>query len=58
MDSIARKPDNNKSMAIALLERIADTLERLEKQQDDYFAVDLRARYPFGKPMDRWRRRA
>ena len=58
MDSIPRKPDNDKSMAIALLERIAATLERLEKQQDEYFAVDLTARYPFGKPMDRWRRRA
>jgi hypothetical protein len=45
-----------KNEALVQLRRIADILERIERQQDEYFAVDLSARYPFGKPTDRWAR--
>jgi hypothetical protein len=59
MDRIHQSnPPDDKTHAIALLKRIATTLERIEQQQDEYFAVDPAARYPFGKPIDRWRRRA
>jgi len=58
MDLMSTNTTIAKNEALEQLRRIAEVLERIEKQQDEYFGVDLTARYPFGKPIDRWRRRA
>jgi hypothetical protein len=39
------------------LARIAAALERLERRLDDFFGAYLDAKFPFGRPVDRWRRR-
>jgi hypothetical protein len=39
------------------LMRIADALERLIDLYDERTGVELNARYQFGKPSDRWRRK-
>jgi hypothetical protein len=40
------------------LARIRASLERLESRFDEFCRVYLDARFPFGKPVDRWRRGA
>lgn len=40
------------------LDRILRALERLERRFDEFAGVYLRAKFPFGKPTDRWRRSA
>lgn len=41
----------------AQLRKIAASLERLERRFDEFARVYLNARFPYGKPEDRWRRR-
>ena len=40
------------------IERLIQTIERFEKRFDEFAATLLNARFPFGKPTDRWRRSA
>lgn len=44
--------------ALKLLQRIAEAVERMERNQDDFYRVFLNGRFPFGKPDDRWKRPA
>jgi hypothetical protein len=53
-----RQPPDNKTGAVAELRRIADALEHLVRLYDERAAVELNARFPFGRPTDRWRRGA
>jgi excisionase family DNA binding protein len=56
-----RLPENtppDKPGAVTELRRIADALERLLQLYDERAAVELNARFPFGRPTDRWRRGA
>jgi hypothetical protein len=39
------------------LERIARSLERLEQRFDEFARAFLNARFPHGRPVDRWGRR-
>jgi hypothetical protein len=41
----------------ATLDRIAEQGERLETRLDEFFKTYLDARFPHGKPTDRWGRR-
>jgi len=40
------------------LDRLAVALERLEQRLDQFFGAYLNARFPYGKPTDRWKRSA
>lgn len=40
------------------IERLIRTIERFEKRFDEFAAAFLNARFPYGKPVDRWRRSA
>jgi hypothetical protein len=57
-----RVPNNqqsdNRTSAVTELRRIADALGQLVRLYDERTAAELNARYPFGKPADRWRRGA
>ena len=48
-------PPNNTHNATI---RIAESLERLERRLDEFFKVVLDAKFPHGRPTDRWRRSA
>ena len=39
------------------LQRVVIALARLERRLDEFADVYLNARFPYGKPTDRWRRR-
>ena len=47
-----REPPN--PTALAILSR----LERIERLLDDFAGTFLNARFPYGKPQDRWPRRS
>jgi|tagenome__1003787_1003787.scaffolds.fasta_scaffold15879414_2 hypothetical protein len=49
--------DGERDGELIQLTRIAARLERLERRLDEFFTVFLNARFPYGKPTDRWRRR-
>jgi hypothetical protein len=58
---VDRVPDSqqpDKPSAVTELRRIADALERFLRLYDERASVELNARYPFGRPTDRWRRGA
>ena len=64
MPSVRDNVRPDKREAVELLTRIADTLdrlvtsqERLERLVDEFMAVDLDSRFPFGQGTDRWARR-
>jgi hypothetical protein len=40
------------------LERLIRAIERLDRRLDQFFGVFLNARFPCGKPTDRWARRS
>jgi hypothetical protein len=40
------------------IERLIRAIERFTRRFDEWAAEDLNGRFPFGKPVDRWRRRA
>jgi hypothetical protein len=40
------------------IERLIRVLERIARTVDEYCGADLNARYPHGKPTDRWGRSA
>jgi hypothetical protein len=40
------------------IERLIRAIERFEKRFDEFAAAFLNARFPYGKPVDRWRRGA
>jgi hypothetical protein len=40
-----------------LLARILERLERLDDRLEDFARVHLNARFPYGRPTDRWARR-
>ena len=51
--------DNPKvTQLVELLERIATALERIDRTLDEHAGAHLNARYPYGRPTDRWRRSA
>jgi hypothetical protein len=63
MPSVRDNVRPDKREAVELLTRIADTLdrlvtsqERLEQLVDEFMAVYLDARFPFGQGTDRWAR--
>lgn len=61
MPSIPNRPDTRKPhpaapAALAELQRIAATLERIEGQLDEFFRTFLNARFKYGTPVDRWGR--
>ena len=40
------------------LERLITAVEQLVQRFDEFARAYLNARFPYGKPTDRWRRRA
>ena len=40
------------------IERLIRAIERFEKRFDDFASAFLNAKFPYGKPVDRWRRSA
>jgi hypothetical protein len=57
MLKIAHEADD-KETATKQLRRIADALERLLRIHDEEIGARLNAEFPYGRPTDRWRRRA
>jgi len=55
---VPANPEPDKPSAVTELRRIADALERFVRLYDDRAAVDMNAKYPFGRATDRWRRGA
>lgn len=55
MDTIPTN-QSTKQDALALLKTIAERLEQLDERLDDFCRAHLNARFPYGKPTDRWRR--
>jgi hypothetical protein len=51
MNSVAPKQSDQ-------LERLITAVERLERKLDEFCGAFLNARFPFGRPTDRWRRGA
>jgi hypothetical protein len=56
-------PDSARAAALRELARIAAAVERIERRLecqdrrlDEFFRVYLNARFPYGKPTDRWGR--
>jgi hypothetical protein len=41
----------------ATLREVCDAIERLDEKLDEFFRVLLNAKFPYGKPTDRWARR-
>jgi hypothetical protein len=41
----------------ATLQDVCDAIERLDKKFDEFARVFLNAKFPYGKPTDRWARR-
>ena len=56
--AIARNDRPPSGAALELLQRIAEAIERMERNQDNFYRAFLNARFPFGKPSDKWRRSA
>jgi hypothetical protein len=40
------------------VERLITALEQLSKRFDEFCGIYLNAKFPYGKPIDRWRRSA
>jgi hypothetical protein len=57
MDSINGNRER-KQLDSEQIERLIQTLERFDKRFDEFAAAFLNARFPYGKPVDRWRRSA
>lgn len=57
MEKTIARPDD-KPTALQVLTAILEVLRRIERSQDEYARTNLNARYPYGQPTDRWRRRA
>jgi hypothetical protein len=55
MKTLPQEPD--RETATQQLRRIADALERLLRIHDEGTGAALNARFPYGKPTDRWRSR-
>jgi len=54
--SLPERPPDPDVTAEQLL-RIAASLERLERRFDEFAATYLDAKFPYGRPVDRWGRR-
>ena len=50
-------PDDSRGQALAELRAIHETLEAIHALLDHFASVYLKARFPYGKPSDRWDRR-
>jgi hypothetical protein len=50
--------DRDKQLDPEQIERLIRAIERFTKLFDAWCDADLNARYPYGKPVDRWRRGA
>ena len=49
---------DDKATALQLLTSILEVLKRIENNQDEYARTVLNARFPYGKPVDKWGRSA
>ena len=57
--SAGQRPAREDALLHAVLALLAELrADRLERRRwlDEFAAVYLKARFPFGKPVDRWRR--
>jgi hypothetical protein len=50
--------DKQLEQQLEQIERLIRVIERLEERFDQFAGAFLNARFPYGKPVDRWRRRA
>lgn len=57
MDSI-HSNSNGKQPTPEQIERLIAAIERFERKCDEFFGSYLNAKFPYGKPVDRWSRRA
>jgi hypothetical protein len=57
MNSIANGNPNGKP-ADPQVEQLIAALRRLERRFDEFAAAYLNAKFPYGRPVDRWRRRS
>jgi len=49
---------NDKQLDPEQIERLIRAIEKFTDRFDEFASVYLRARFPYGKPIDRWRRGA
>jgi hypothetical protein len=53
-------PDHREQQARSdeRVERLITAVERMERRLNEFFGAYLNAKFPYGKPTDRWRRSA
>lgn len=57
-DTPSQSPQYRNAKGAELLGQILAAIEALRDDFNEYARVNLEARYPYGKPTDRWRRRS
>lgn len=55
---IAQRSGPQASAVVELLTKILARLERIDRRLDEAAGAHLNARFPYGKPVDRWKRSA